>query len=78
SNTPWSKMFAPSRNTCGYYTNPFYISNFYNGASPNDSTANGVGLNPFFTQAFVPSYGDANSFNSPLPLQLYFQVQIKL
>lgn len=78
SSTSWSKMYAPSRTVCGYYTNPFYISNFYNGASPNDVGANGVPLNPFFTQSYVPAYGDANSYNTPLPLQLYFQLQIKL
>ncbi|MEO6912734.1 MAG: TonB-dependent receptor, partial [Candidatus Baltobacteraceae bacterium] len=78
SSTPWSAMYAPSQTVCGYFTNSFYISNFYNGASPNDTGANGVALNPFFTQPFVPSYGDANSFNTPLPLQVYFQLQVKL
>ncbi len=77
SSTFWTKQYAPSSTVCGYASNTFYISNFYNGASPNDAATNGAPLNPYFTQSFVPSYGDVNSFNYPLPLQLYFQLQWK-
>ncbi|MBV9271847.1 MAG: TonB-dependent receptor [Candidatus Eremiobacteraeota bacterium] len=78
SKMPWTQANPPNRNVCGYYSNPFYISNFYNGSSPNDAVANGVPLNPFFQNAFVPAYGDTNSYNYPLPLQFYFQLQLKL
>lgn len=78
SDTPWSRQFAPSSTVCGYSPNLFYISNFYNGTSPNDTRANGVPLNPFFENAFVPSYGDNNSFNYPLPINVYLQLQVKL
>jgi hypothetical protein len=78
STTQWSQQFAPSNTICGYSPNIFYISNFYNGTSPNDTKANGVPLNPFFKNAFIPSYGDNNSFNYPLPINLYLQLQVKL
>ena len=78
SKTPWSSMYPPGRNICGYYTNTFYISNFYNGTGPNDTSANSVPLNPYFTQPFVPAYGDVSSFNFPLPMEFYFKLQFKL
>jgi hypothetical protein len=78
SATQWSAQFAPSNTVCGYSPNLFYISNFYNGTSPNDVRANGVPLNPYFRNAFTPSYGDNNSFNYPLPINLYLQLQVKL
>ncbi len=78
SKTPWSTQYAPDSAICGYGYNKFYISNYYNGSSPGDTAANGVPLNPYFAQPFVPAYGDTNSYNYPLPLQLYFQLQIKL
>jgi hypothetical protein len=34
--------------------------------------------NPYFAQSFAPSYGDTNSFNYPLAMNLYFSVQVKL
>jgi len=78
SSEPWTAANPPSRYVCGYYSNPFYISNFYNGTGPNDTVANGVPLNPFFRNIFVPAYGDTNSYNYPLPLQVYFQLNVKL
>ncbi|MDQ2866267.1 MAG: TonB-dependent receptor [Candidatus Eremiobacteraeota bacterium] len=78
SSTPWSAQFAPSSNVCGYGANTFYVSNHYNGTSPNDLAGNGVPLNPYFAQPFVPSYGDVNSFNYPIALNVYFQLQVKL
>jgi hypothetical protein len=78
SDTQWSQQFPPSGTVCGYSPNLFYISNFYNGTSPNDRAANGVPLNPYFKNAFIPSYGDVNSFNYPLPINLYLQLQVKI
>ncbi|MDQ6780877.1 MAG: TonB-dependent receptor, partial [Candidatus Eremiobacteraeota bacterium] len=78
TSASWTKQYPPNRVVCGYATNTFYISNFYNGASPNDTVANGVPLNSYFAQPFVPAYGDASSFNLPNPIQMYFQVHIKI
>ncbi len=78
SAEPWTAVYKPSSSNCGYGYNKFYISNYYNGASPNDVTANGVPLNTYFSVPFAPSYADVNSGNLPLPLQVYFQLQIKL
>ncbi|MGH7738303.1 MAG: TonB-dependent receptor domain-containing protein [Candidatus Tyrphobacter sp.] len=75
---PWTQQYPPNEYVCGYGYNKFYISDYFNGASPNDVTANGVPLNPYFAQPFSPSYGDVNSLNLPLPLQVYFQLQIKI
>ena len=53
SSEPWTKQFPPNSYTCGYVSNaPFgysyYVSNFYNGVSPNDRGANGVAAQPGF------------------------------
>jgi hypothetical protein len=78
SSEPWTKVYPPNSHVCGYGYNKFFISNFFNGASPNDVKANGVPLNPYFSVPFAPTYGDVNSFNLPLPLQMFFQVQFRL
>lgn len=78
SDTSWSRQYPASSQVCGYGANLFYVSNYYNGASPNDVKANGVPLNQFFSQPFVPTYGDVNSYNYPLPLNVYLQLQVKL
>ena len=73
SADPWTPQLRRANTFCGYSPNPFYISNFYNGTSPNDRQANGVPLNPYFASSFSPSYGDNNSFNYPLPLNVYLK-----
>ncbi|MDP9025872.1 MAG: TonB-dependent receptor, partial [Candidatus Eremiobacteraeota bacterium] len=78
TSTSWTSQFPPNSNVCGYGSNTFYVGNHFNGTSPNDLAANGVPLNPYFKQPFAPSYGDVNSFNYPIALNLYFQLQIKL
>ncbi len=80
SSEPWTSIYPPDHNACAYYRNQFYISNFYNGSNPNDTAANGVPLNPYFSAAFAPSFdgNDVASYNQVLPLELYFDVQIKL
>lgn len=78
SSEPWTQQFAPSSSVCGYGSNAFYISNFFNGKSPNDTSFNGVPLNPYFAQPFVPSAADVNSSNFAMPLQLYLQLQVKM
>ncbi len=75
---PWTTAYPPSDKVCGYGSNTFYISNFYNGTSPNDTAANLVALNPYFAHSFIPTYGDASAFNYNLPLNIYFQVQFKI
>lgn len=78
TSEPWTEVYPPNSLACGYAYNKFFISNFWNGASPNDTKANGVPLNQYFSVPYAPAYGDVNSFNLPLPTQLFFQVQFKL
>lgn len=80
SSEPWTKIYPPDHNACAYFRNRFFISNFYNGSSPNDTAANGVPLNPYFGAAFAPSFdgNDVVSFNQVLPLEVYFDLQIKI
>ncbi len=79
SSEPWTAAYAPSNTVCGYTSNLFYVGGgFYNGSGPTDTAANGVPLNPYFAHSFVPAYGDVNAFNYPMPLNVYFSVQIKL
>ena len=79
SSEPWTRAYPPNGVICGYTSNIFYNGgHFYNGASPNDLAANGVPENPYFAQSFAPAYGDSNSFNYPLALNLYFSLQVKL
>ncbi|MBV8366301.1 MAG: TonB-dependent receptor, partial [Candidatus Eremiobacteraeota bacterium] len=77
SSEPWTTAYPPNSQVCGYARNKFFISNFYNGASPNDTAANGVPLNKYFTVPFAPAYGDVNSFNLPMPTEWFFQVSFK-
>jgi hypothetical protein len=78
SKESWTMTYPPNSQVCGYTYNKFFISNFYNGSGPDDTAANGVPLNPYFSVPFAPAYGDVNSFNVPLPLQMYFQIQVKM
>lgn len=79
SSEPWSRANPPNGAICGYVSNTFYNGgNFYNGSSPGDVAANGVKENPYFAQSFAPSYGDPNSVNYPLALNLYISLQVKL
>jgi hypothetical protein len=55
SKTSWSTQFPPNSYTCGYVSSYYYVSNFYNGTSPNDVGANGVPLNPAFAHPFIPA-----------------------
>jgi hypothetical protein len=78
SRTPWSAAYPPSSVVCAYQANPVYVSNFYNGTSPNDIGANGVPLNPYFAQSFVPAYRDPNVENFTVPFSAYLQLSLKL
>ncbi|MGA9945898.1 MAG: TonB-dependent receptor [Candidatus Cybelea sp.] len=78
SSEPWTKQFPPNSFTCGYQANYYYVSNFYNGVSPNDRGANGVALNPAFKQPFIPAYADTNAFVLPNPFNAYFQFSVTL
>lgn len=78
SSEPWTKQFPPNTYTCGYIPNFYYVSNFYNGTSPNDRAANGVPLNPAFAQSYVPAYADTNSLVLPNPFNAYFSVSLTL
>ena len=78
SSEPWTKQFPPNGFTCGYISNYYYVSNFYNGSSPNDLKANGVALNSAFAQSYIPAYADTNSFVLPNPFNAYFSLNITL
>jgi hypothetical protein len=78
SSTAWTQATPPSGIVCGYNANPFYIDNFYNGASPNDVAANGVPLNPYFAHSFVAGYADTNTYNYAMPLSMYLRFSLKL
>jgi hypothetical protein len=78
SSEPWTKQFPPNSYTCGYADNFYYVSNFYNGASPNDIRANGVPLNPAFAQSYTPAYADTNAITLPNPFNAYLQFNITL
>ncbi len=78
SSEPWTKQFPPNGYTCGYISNYYYVSNFYNGSSPNDIKANGVALNSAFAQSYIPAYADTNSFVLPNPFNAYFSLNITL
>jgi hypothetical protein len=78
SSEPWTKVYPPGAHVCGYDYNRFYISNYYNGSSPNDTAANGVPLNPYFSVPYVPAYTGTDYLNLGFPIELYFQLQIKV
>ncbi|MGA2760970.1 MAG: TonB-dependent receptor [Candidatus Cybelea sp.] len=78
SSEPWTKQYPPNNYTCGYVSNYYYASNFYNGASPNDKTANGVPLNPAFQNSYIPAYADTNSLVLPNPFNAYFSLSLSL
>ena len=54
SRTPWSAMFPANHIYCAYNNNGFYVSNFYNGTSPNDIAANGSLPFPFQLMPYGP------------------------
>jgi hypothetical protein len=78
SREPWTSQFPPNSYTCGYISNFFYVSNFYNGTSPNDRAANGVALNPAFQNSFIPAWGDTNALVIPGPFNAYLMFNIKI
>jgi hypothetical protein len=78
SSTAWSRAYPANSYTCGYLANSFYISNFFNGVSPNDIGANGVRLNSYFAHSFIPSWADQTSFGYVMPFNAYLQFSIKL
>jgi|SRR5580700_5163695 hypothetical protein len=78
SSEPWTTQFPPNSFTCGYQSNFYYVSNFYNGTSPNDRGANGVPLNPAFKEPFIPAYADTNGFVLPNPFNMYLQFSVSL
>jgi hypothetical protein len=78
SSEPWTKQFPPNSYTCGYISNFYYVSNFYNGSSPNDLRANGVPLNPAFAPSYIPAYADTNSLVLPNPFNIYVNFNIKI
>ena len=73
SKGPWTTLYSPSSNVCGYVANPLYVSNFYNGTSMFDTAANGISPQPFQQQPYAPTVGGAS-----IPMNVYFSLDIKL
>ena len=73
SKGPWTTLYSPGRNVCGYTPNPLYVSNFYNGTSMFDTAANGVAPQAFQQQPYSPTVGGIS-----IPINLYFSVDITL
>jgi hypothetical protein len=78
SSEPWTKTFKPDANVCGYYQNPSYVSNFFNGTGPGDAAANGLPGQAWIQQPYVPAYGLSVGSGNPFPFNAFFQLQIKL
>jgi TonB dependent receptor len=79
SAEPWTAATPPSPNVCGYATNGnYYTSNYYNGTSPEDRTANpGGGTIRSLLQSYGPS-GSNGATAIPLPFTLFVQAQIRI
>jgi hypothetical protein len=73
TSAPWSTgVTAPGSIICGYSASGQYVSNFYNGSSPNDAAANGTAVLPSSAHAYTP-------FAQPFqPLNIYAQLQFRL
>ena len=76
SKEPWTSVYAPGPNYCGYAANGFYAGNFYNGTGPNDTAANGFTPYPWQEQSYVPTLG--SGFGFPPPINVYFQFNVKV
>jgi hypothetical protein len=78
SSEPWTKAYPPSANVCGYYYNPSYVSNFYNGTAPSDAAANGVPAQTWIQQPYLPAYALSVGSGNPFPFNAFFQLQVKV
>jgi hypothetical protein len=76
SKEPWTAAYAPGPNFCGYSANGLYAGNFYNGTGYNDVAANGFKPYPWQEQSYIPSLG--SGFGFPPPINVYFQLAVKL
>ena len=77
SKEPWTSLYPPGQNVCGYFPSGGYASNFYNGTSASDVTANGNTPYPWQLASYAPGTGSSVT-NIPLPFNLYIQAQIHL
>ncbi len=84
TSAPWTTAYGPSPNTCAYLsagpaTTGEYVSNFYNGTSPNDVAANGVAPRPWQTQSYLPTQGFGSAAGTiPSPFTAFFQLTVKI
>jgi Carboxypeptidase regulatory-like domain/TonB dependent receptor-like, beta-barrel len=84
TSAPWTTAYGPSPNVCSYVpagpsTTGQYVSNFYNGTSPNDVAANGIAPPPWQQQSYLPgqTFGNAAGF-IPNPFTAFFQLTVKI
>ena len=85
TKAPWTSAYPVDRNNCGYAVNApgnltsGYVSNFYNGTSPNDSAANGATPMPFELQSYTPTRGTGSAaLTTPLPFSAYLSINFKI
>jgi len=77
SKEPWSTAFAPNRNVCGYADNSGAFvgvqpgAGFFYGAGPHDPANGTSGYPKAFDYPYAP-------FNGGIPIQAYFELNIKL
>jgi hypothetical protein len=77
TKTSWSAAYAPNQYVCGYAPNGYnYIGSqpgagFFYGANGNDPANGTAGYPNWMNQAYAP-------VNGGLPIQAYFQLQMKL
>jgi hypothetical protein len=81
STGPWSSLYSPGSVYCGYNSNSGYVGTtpgkgWFNGASPQDTKANGVAAYPWQTSPYIP--GTGNGLGGYFPFSAYFSAQIKI
>jgi hypothetical protein len=79
SKEPWTSAYPAGTNVCGYFPTSAYVSNFYNGSSPYDTAANGITPYAWQTNSYAPSTEAGGAGNElPSPLNVYFQIKVKI
>ena len=78
SSTSWTRQYAQFHHLRLLAERLLYQQLLQRHRVPATARPTASRLNPYFSQPFIPSYGDNNSFNYPLPINLYFQLQLKI
>ena len=78
SSEPWTKQFPPNSYTADIRANYLLRLKLLQRRFAERRRANGVPLNPAFTQPFIPAYADTNAFVLPNPFNAYLQFSVTL